>query len=95
VRVVRPSVDQLVKSLASVYGSRVLGAVLTGSGNDGAAGVLAATEAGGSVIAQDEASSEHWGMPRAAIETGAVDRVLSLGEIPQAIIGRTAVGEAR
>jgi two-component system, chemotaxis family, protein-glutamate methylesterase/glutaminase len=51
-------------------------------------------KAGGSVLAQDEASSEHWGMPRAAIVTGAVDRVLPLGEIPRAILDMIAVGEA-
>ena len=74
----RPAANVLLRSAASVYGSRLATAILTGMGDDGADGVRIVKRAGGYVIAQDEASSVVWGMPRAAAETGAVDEVLPL-----------------
>ena len=74
----KPSVDVLFHSLARHYGPSVLAMVLTGMGEDGAAGALAIKRAGGAVVAQDEASSVVFGMPAAAIKAGAADQVLSL-----------------
>jgi len=85
VHFVRPSVDVLFTAIAAVSSSRAVGVVLSGSGVDGATGVRAIKAAGGIVIAQDEASSEVFGMPGSAIETGDVDMVLPLMDIPRAI----------
>ena len=78
---VRPSADELFASAARVYGPNALVVVLSGTGRDGAQGVLAVKEAGGRVIAQSKESAEHFGMPKAAIQTGAVDAVLPLESI--------------
>lgn len=77
VRFLRPSADRLFESAASVCGP-IIGIILTGTGSDGAAGVAAIKASGGVVIAQDEQSAAFFGMPHAAIETGAVDYVLPL-----------------
>jgi two-component system, chemotaxis family, protein-glutamate methylesterase/glutaminase len=77
----RPSVDVLFESLAHEYGANVGAALLTGMGRDGAAGLLAIRSAGGLTIAQDEATSVVYGMPREAVRLGAAERVLPLGEI--------------
>jgi two-component system chemotaxis response regulator CheB len=82
----RPSVTPLFLSAARAYGARCCGVILTGMGRDGADGMKALKEAGAHTIAQDEASSAVFGMPRAAIELGAVDRILSLDEIPRALL---------
>jgi len=81
----RPSVTPLFVSAAEAYARRACGVVLTGMGRDGADGVRRLKKAGGHVIAQDEGTSAVFGMPRAAIETGAVDQVLPLDEIPRAL----------
>jgi len=81
VRFLRPNADMLLASLAEAYGDRCVAAVLSGTGTDGAEGAAAVHAAGGFVIAQDEATSEYFGMPGAAIARGAVDRVLPLDEI--------------
>jgi two-component system chemotaxis response regulator CheB len=72
----RPSVDVTFASLARVYGPRVAGVLLTGMGADGAAGLLAIRQAGGRTMVQDEASCVVFGMPKAAIDLGAVQHVL-------------------
>jgi two-component system chemotaxis response regulator CheB len=80
----RPSVDVLLESLAAGLGSEAAAVVLTGMGRDGAAGSAAVNRAGGLVIAQDEASSVVYGMPRAVAEEGA-DLVLPPAEIVDAL----------
>src|SRR3989475_1375077 len=94
VNFVRPSADLLFESVAASYGDRAIAVVLTGTGRDGSMGVTAIKKRGGTVIVQDEASSEFFGMPSAAIKTGAVDFVLPLEEIPSALATLIA-GEAR
>jgi two-component system chemotaxis response regulator CheB len=75
-----------------VYGKQVLGVILSGMLKDGAHGALAVKAHGGAVIAQDKESAEFFGMPGAAIEAGAVDFVLPLGEIAPTIL-RLSTGE--
>ena len=82
----KPSVTPLFLSAAGAYGGRACGVLLTGMGRDGAEGLLAIRRAGGFTVAQDEASSAVFGMPKAAIDLGAVDRVLALDDIPRALL---------
>ena len=86
VHFVRPSADLLLESVAASYGNRAIAVVLTGSGVDGATGVLAVHKRGGVVLSQDEGSSEFFGMPSAAISTGIVDRVLPLEAVGPTIL---------
>ena len=81
----RPSVDVLFHSVARAAGANAVGVLLTGMGEDGADGLLAMKQAGAVTLAQDEASCVVFGMPRAAIERGAVDQVLPLGAIGEAV----------
>ena len=90
VHFVRPSADLLFESGAASFGRRAIGVVLTGTGSDGSLGVEAIKRRGGTVIAQDEETSDFFGMPGAAIEAGAVDFVLPLGQIPDALISLVA-----
>lgn len=78
---VRPSADVMFQSLADVFKRRGIAVVLTGNGHDGAAGVSLVKARGGCVIAQDETTSEYFGMPGSAIRTGSVDFILPLHEI--------------
>jgi two-component system chemotaxis response regulator CheB len=89
VRYVRPSADLLFSSLAASFGAQVIAVVLSGTGRDGADGVRDVKHEGGTVIAQDEATSDFFGMPGEAIKTGAVDRVLPLAEIAAALVALT------
>ena len=82
---VRPSADLLFESVAAAYGERAIAVVLTGTGKDGSRGVTAIKKNGGTVIVQEEATSEFFGMASAAIRTGTVDFVLSIDEIPGAL----------
>lgn len=83
----RPSVDVSFNSVAeSAVASTAIGILLTGMGKDGAKGLLNLRKAGARTIAQDEKSSIVYGMPQAAAELGAVEQVLSLEQIPAAIV---------
>jgi two-component system chemotaxis response regulator CheB len=84
----KPSVDVLFESIARDRGSEALACLLTGMGRDGAQGLLSIRRAGGATIAQDEATSVVFGMPREAILLGAAERVLSVHEIGAAIAAR-------
>ena len=86
VHFVRPSADLLFESVATTYKERAIAVVLTGTGFDGAMGVTAVKNRGGTVIAQDKDTAEFPGMPSAAIATGDVDFVLPLSEIAGAIV---------
>lgn len=77
----RPSVDVLFESIAREYGATSAACLLTGMGRDGASGLLAIRRAGGFTIAQDEATSVVYGMPREAVLLDAAKRVLPIGEI--------------
>lgn len=81
-----PSADVLFASCAPLYGNRMLAVVLTGMGNDGSKGVVAVKERGGQVLAESEDSAVVYGMPREAVATGCVDRVVPLPGISQAIL---------
>jgi two-component system, chemotaxis family, protein-glutamate methylesterase/glutaminase len=86
VHFVRPSADLLFETAAASYRDRAIGVVLTGSGSDGAMGVGAVKKMGGTVIVQDEKTSEFFGMPSAAIHTGSADFILPLDEIASALV---------
>ncbi|HSV97387.1 MAG TPA: chemotaxis response regulator protein-glutamate methylesterase [Spirochaetota bacterium] len=77
----RPSVDVIFRSVAQITGPSALGVILTGMGADGAAGLLEMKEAGAETIAQDEASSVVFGMPREAIRLGAASMTKNIGSI--------------
>jgi two-component system chemotaxis response regulator CheB len=81
----RPSIDVLFESVARECGAGAIAALLTGMGQDGARGLLAVRAAGGATLAQDEASSIVYGMPREAALLGAAQQVLALGEIGAAL----------
>ena len=91
-----PSADTLLSSLASVYGRKCIGALLTGMGSDGASGLLDIRRAGGFTIAQDEETCVVFGMPREAVRLGAVDRSMAptaMAELLLRMAGRSACRE--
>ena len=81
----RPSVDVLFRSVAKCAGSNALGVIMTGMGDDGAAGLLEMRNAGARTLGQDEASCVVFGMPKEAIKRGAVERTVSLSGIAREI----------
>ena len=90
----RPSADVLFRSAARAAGPDAVGVLMTGMGDDGADGLLAMRRAGAATIAQDEASSVVFGMPKAAIALAAADEVLPLPLIARGIMGRAAAPTA-
>ena len=82
----RPSVDVLFRSVAKFAGKNALGVIMTGMGDDGAAGLLEMRNAGAQTLGQDEASCVVYGMPKEAVKLGAVARAVSLQQIPQEIM---------
>ncbi len=94
VHFVRPSADLLFESVAASFKERAIAIVLSGTGSDGSMGVKAINKMGGTVLAQDEKSSEFFGMPGAAMATGCVDFMLPLEEIPSALITLVLKGDA-
>ncbi|MEQ8972520.1 MAG: chemotaxis protein CheB [Coleofasciculus sp. C1-SOL-03] len=86
VNFVRPSADLLFESLAKSYQDRVIAVILTGTGKDGTKGLEAIAQMGGMVISQNQATSEHFGMPRSAIDSGSVNLILPLPEIAETLI---------
>lgn len=81
----RPSVDVLLTSVAETFRDNAIGLVMTGMGCDGAEGIKALRRVGAQTMAQDKESSVVYGMPKAAADTGCVDQVVSLAEIPNAL----------
>lgn len=86
----RPSVDVLFRSVARYAGRNAVGAILTGMGDDGAAGLLEMKQAGAATLAQDEASCVVFGMPKEAIKAGAADRILPLSGMAAGILEAAA-----
>ena len=82
----RPAVDLLFNSAAACVGRHAVAALLTGMGSDGARGMQKLQAAGAATFAQNEATCVVYGMPRAAVELGAADRILPLDEIPDALV---------
>ena len=82
----RPSVDVTMVSVAEVFGHYALGIILTGMGSDGLRGMTAIHEAGGLTMGQDEASSVVYGMPRCCAESGILQQIVPLSEVPRYIL---------
>lgn len=89
---VRPSVDVALETTAHHFGARTVTAILTGMGQDGAAGAAAVRQAGGYILAEHESTCVVYGMPRAVVERGLADRVVPLGDMAPAIA--TALGQS-
>ena len=86
----KPAADFLFRSVASCYGPRALAAVLTGMGDDGALGARQIKQAGGMVVAQDEATCVVYGMPKAVVDEGLADAVLPLGKVAEHLTAAAA-----
>ena len=86
VHAVRPAVDITMKSAVKAYGDNIVGVILTGMGSDGAFGMKDIKERGGRTIACDQKTCVIYGMPKAAIELGCVDRIVPLDDIAKAIV---------
>ncbi len=83
---VRPAADPLFRSAAQIFGSAVVGVVLTGMGRDGAEGLRTIRDAGGQAVVQDQMTSTIYGMPQAALATAGADRVSALTDVAQAVV---------
>jgi two-component system chemotaxis response regulator CheB len=81
----RPSVDVLFRSVARYAGANAMGVLMTGMGDDGARGLKAMRDAGGTTLAQDEASCVVYGMPKEAVKLGAAERSVPLNAIPMEV----------
>jgi len=90
----RPSATYLFESAARAYGASVAAVILTGMGSDGVEGLKAIKAAGGQVLAQDEATSVVYGMPREAAAAGVVDAVLPVDDVAARLV-ELAVGSGR
>lgn len=90
----RPAVDPMLRSLAEMFGGRVLAVILTGMGSDGCSGARHVVAAGGTVLAQDEATSVVWGMPGAVAGAGLCANVLPLPRLASAIVKLASGGTA-
>ncbi|WP_292936727.1 chemotaxis response regulator protein-glutamate methylesterase [Noviherbaspirillum sp.] len=86
----RPSVDVLFRSVAKAAGANALGVIMTGMGDDGAAGLLEMRKAGARTVAQDEASCVVYGMPKEAVKRGAVEKTVALNAIDKEILQQLA-----
>lgn len=95
----RPAVDPLFRSVVALYGPRTLAIILTGMGQDGLHGCRHVREAGGQILAQDEASSVVWGMPGFVVRAGLADKVVSLpemaAEVSRRVSGPSTVASSR
>jgi two-component system chemotaxis response regulator CheB len=91
----RPSVDVLFRSVAARRGAAAVGAILTGMGSDGAEGLLAMRQVGARTLGQSRESCVVYGMPRAAMELGAVEKETSLSALPEAILAACGMRQAR
>ena len=89
VHFVRPSADLLFESVAASFKERAIAVILTGKGSDGASGIKAIKKMGGKAIAQDQTSSDSFGMPGNAIDTGCIDWILPLNEIAATLLNLT------
>jgi two-component system chemotaxis response regulator CheB len=85
IKFVRSSANPLFETAARAFDGRSIAIVLSGTGSDGTDGVQAVKAHGGIVIAQDQATAEHWNMPEAAVKSGAVDYVLPVADIAAAV----------
>lgn len=86
----KPSIDRLFAAAARAWGSRCVGALLTGMGKDGVAGLAEVKQAGGTAFAQDESSAVIYGMPKEAVAAGVVDKVLPLQDMAAEIVSLTS-----
>ncbi|RZI44060.1 chemotaxis response regulator protein-glutamate methylesterase [Herbaspirillum sp. HC18] len=87
----RPSVDVLFRSVAKCAGANALGVIMTGMGDDGAAGLLEMRQAGALTLAQDEESCVVYGMPKEAVQRGAAEKIVPLQGIAREILHQLAV----
>ena len=90
----RPAVDVLFRSVVDVYGAGTLGVILTGMGQDGLRGCEGIREAGGQILAQDEASSVVWGMPGFVARAGLADQSTAPEKVAAEIVGRVRRGRS-